>query len=71
VALVSGATGLEVPKRVAEEAWQWLRTGGWLVMETWPGQAVALREVLAARYVDVAIRADLAGSERIAEGRKR
>jgi release factor glutamine methyltransferase len=71
VALVSGATGLEVPKRVAEEAWQWLRTGGWLVMETWPGQAVALREILAAQYVEVAIRADLAGSERIAEGRKR
>ena len=70
VALVSGPTGLEVPARVVEEAWPWLRPGGWLVMETWPGQAEALEERLAARYGDVGLHPDLAGSLRIADGRK-
>ena len=70
VATVSGPTGLEVPARVVEEAWPWLRPGGWLVMETWPGQAEALKELLAARYVDVGLHPDLTGSLRIADGRK-
>ena len=55
---------------MVEEAWPWLRPGGWLVMETWPGQAEALEERLAARYGDVGLHPDLAGSLRIADGRK-
>lgn len=70
VATVSGPTGLEVPARVVEEAWTWLRTGGWLVMETWPGQADDLLGLVAARYEDAGLVADLTGSLRIAEGRK-
>src|SRR5205807_8179846 len=70
LATVSGPTGLEVPARVVEEAWPWLRPGGWLVMETWPGQAEALEELLAARYVDVGLHPDLTGSLRIADGRR-
>jgi release factor glutamine methyltransferase len=70
VATVSGPTGLEVPARVVEEAWPWLRPGGWIVMETWPGQAEALEELLRAAYEEVALHPDLAGSLRIAEGRR-
>jgi release factor glutamine methyltransferase len=70
VATVSGPTGLEVPARVVEEAFAWIRPGGWLVMETWPGQADDLLALLSARYADAAVHPDLTGSLRIAEGRK-
>lgn len=70
IATVSGPTGLEVPKRIVDEAYGWLRPGGLLVMETWPGQAGRLRTLLAARYGDVAILADLAGALRVARGRR-
>lgn len=71
VATVSGPTGLEVPARVVEDALAWLRPGGWLVMETWPGQADDLLALLSACYEEAAIHPDLTGSLRIAEGRKR
>jgi release factor glutamine methyltransferase len=70
LATVSGPTGLEVPARVVEEAWAWLRPGGWLVMETWPGQADDLLALLSARYEETAVHPDLTGSLRIAEGRR-
>jgi release factor glutamine methyltransferase len=70
VATVSGPSGLEVPARVVEEALAWIRPGGWLVMETWPGQAADLLALLSARYAEAAVHPDLTGSLRIAEGRK-
>ena len=70
VALVSGPTGLEVPSRVVAAAHAWLRPGGWLLMETWPGQAEALVELLEGSYGEVAARPDLAGSLRMVEGRR-
>jgi release factor glutamine methyltransferase len=70
VATVSGPTGLEVPARVVEEALDWIRPGGWLVMETWPGQADDLLAMLSARYAEAAVHPDLTGSLRIAEGRR-
>lgn len=70
VALVSGPTGLEVPGRVIEGALAWLRPGGWLVMETWPGQAEDLLEQMAGRFRDAAAVADLTGSLRSVEARK-
>jgi release factor glutamine methyltransferase len=70
VATVSGPTGLEVPARVVEEALDWIRPGGWLVMETWPGQADDLLALLSAGYAGAAVHPDLTGSLRIAEGRK-
>ena len=69
LATVSGPTGLEVPARVAREARAWLRPGGWLVMETWPGQADELLGLLAEGYEEATVHPDLAGSLRIAEGR--
>lgn len=70
VALVSGPTGEEVPARVIDEAWDWLRPGGWLVMETWPGQAEALVGRLSARYRQAGSHPDLTGSLRVVEGRR-
>ncbi|HEU5001610.1 MAG TPA: peptide chain release factor N(5)-glutamine methyltransferase [Actinomycetota bacterium] len=70
VALVSGPTGLEVPSRLIASAWAWLRPGGWLVMETWPGQAEDLVALLGDAYGEVAARPDLAGSLRMVEGRR-
>jgi release factor glutamine methyltransferase len=69
VATVSGPTGLEVPARVVEDALAWLRPGGWLVMETWPGQADELLALLSGRYAQAGVHPDLTGSLRIAEGR--
>ena len=69
VATVSGPTGLEVPARVVSEARAWLRPGGWLVMETWPGQADELLALLADGYEEAAVHPDLTGSLRVAEGR--
>jgi len=70
VALVSGPTGLEVPSRVIDDATVWLRPGGWLVMETWPGQAEDLIGLMGHRYVDAGAVADLAGSLRAVAARK-
>jgi release factor glutamine methyltransferase len=69
VATVSGPSGLEVPARIVEEALPWIRPGGWLVMETWPGQADDLLALLSERYAEAAVHPDLTGSLRIAEGR--
>jgi release factor glutamine methyltransferase len=69
VATVSGPTGLEVPARIVREAREWLRPGGWLVMETWPGQVDELFALLADGYEEVDVHPDLTGSLRVAEGR--
>jgi release factor glutamine methyltransferase len=70
LATVAGPTGLEVASRVVAEAPAWLRPGGWLVLETHPGQAERLRALMLARYEVVAIHSDLAGRPRIAEARQ-
>jgi release factor glutamine methyltransferase len=68
-ATVAGPTGLEVAKRVVAESLDWLAPGGWLVMETHPGQAGRLACLLRASYAEVTLHEDLTGSMRVAEGR--
>ena len=71
VALFACRDGLDVIKRVAAEAREWLREGGWLVLEIGAGQgsqAFALVEGLG--YFQVSVRRDLAGRERIVEARR-
>lgn len=70
LATVAGPTGLEVAGRIIGETPSWLRPGGWLVLETHPGQAERLRVLMLARYQDVAIHLDLGARPRIAEGRR-
>lgn len=70
-ALVPGESGLEAVPVVARAAYARLRPGGWLLVEIgWkqgPDAAALLAE---AGFADVAVRRDLAGCDRVVEGRK-
>ena len=56
---------------IALGAREWLRPGGWLVLEIGSAQGVAVAELLAAvGLVQVEVRADLAGRDRIAIARR-
>lgn len=66
-ALVSGATGLEAIETIVADAPAWLDPGGGaLVVELAPHQAGAARALAVdAGFVDVDVRADLAGRDRV------
>ncbi|HVL88614.1 MAG TPA: peptide chain release factor N(5)-glutamine methyltransferase [Actinomycetota bacterium] len=69
-ALTGGADGLDVVMRLIGDAPRWLTHGGWLVMEVGEEQAERIAKVLAAAgYDSVEIGPDLAGRERVVEGR--
>jgi release factor glutamine methyltransferase len=69
-AVCGGSDGLDVLMALLEEAPRWLAVGGWLVVELDEEQTVKVAKLLRAiGYTDVAITADLAGRERIVEGR--
>jgi len=70
-ALFARGDGLEVIRRVADRARGWLRRGGWLVVEIGYDQARAVEEILEGlEYEQVSVTPDLAGRDRIAEGRR-
>jgi release factor glutamine methyltransferase len=65
-ALVPGPSGLEALEVLIEGARRWLAPGGSLVLEMAPHQATAVRTMAErAGYVDVGVRPDLAGRDRI------
>jgi release factor glutamine methyltransferase len=69
-ALFAGPHGLDVIGRLAEEAPDWLRPGGCLVLEIGESQADDVNALLHAKgYVDVRVHPDLTGRPRIAEAR--
>jgi release factor glutamine methyltransferase len=71
-ALFSGADGLEVIRRLAGDACEWIEAGGWLVLETAGNRAGPVAEELQRLgFAEVGIERDLNGLERIAEGRMR
>jgi len=71
LALDGGPEGLDLHRRLAEQAWRALRPGGWLGVEVALGQAAAVTEILNAnRFTNVVTRQDLAGIERIVIGQK-
>jgi release factor glutamine methyltransferase len=61
--------GTEVHRRLAESAPEWLRPGGWLVVELGAAQGGELRRILAERFADVEVLPDLAGRDRVGRGR--
>lgn len=72
VALYSDAGGLADVRTIAEGAAEWLHPGGWLVLEIGTGQGAAVAALLAGvGFVDVEIRPDLAGHDRIGIARKK
>ena len=67
----SALVGSEVADAIARAAWPLLAPGGWLVLEVGDGQAGPLAGSLSELgYDDVAITPDLAGRERVVEGRR-
>lgn len=68
-ALVSGADGLDDIRTLIEQAPQWLRPGGWLLLEHGYDQAEAVQQLLQARgFAQVQGRQDLAGIVRCSGG---
>jgi len=61
--------GVEVHRRLAEEAPRWLRPGGRLVMEIGETQGAEVRALLEGGFADVRILPDLAGRDRVALAR--
>lgn len=70
-ALFAADDGLADIRTIAEGATEWLRPGGWLVLEIGAGQGPAVSTTLTAAGLAAAeIRRDLAGRDRIAVARK-
>lgn len=70
-ALVSGADGLDALRVISAGAPARLHAGGWLMVEHGHDQGPAVRELFhRAGLTQVATRADLAGRERVTEGRR-
>lgn len=71
LALDGGSDGLTVFRRLITQAHSVLKSGGWLAMEAAQGQTETVAKLLRdAGFVHVETRADLAGIQRIALGRK-
>ncbi len=71
VALDGGADGLDVVRRIVEEAHAWLRPGGALVVETDTSGAKEAANIMAAWYEGCSVVRDLAGRDRVAVGHTR
>jgi release factor glutamine methyltransferase len=72
LALDGGPDGLDVLRRVVARAGHWLAPGGWLVCEIGDDQGgAAVRLLASAGLTEVAVRPDLAGSDRVIEGSRR
>jgi release factor glutamine methyltransferase len=63
--------GTDVHRLLTEEAPDWLRPGGWLVLEIGASQAEDVGRLLDGRYEDVETLPDLAGRDRVVRGRFR
>ena len=62
--------GPEVYRRLVEGAGGWLRPGGWLVAEIGASQGGEVAEIFSEFLSEVAVSQDLAGRDRIVEGRR-
>ena len=70
IALFAGDDGLDDVRTIARDARDWLRSGGWLVMEIGYQQGDAVKALLEQfGFADVTIANDLTGRPRIAEAR--
>ena len=71
IALFGGTEGTDVIGRLASSALQWLRPGGWLVLEMGAGQKEDVKRVLEELgYSEVRVGVDFADWPRVTEGRR-
>ncbi len=69
-AICGGEDGLDIVVRLLQDAPRWLAIGGWIVVEAGEEQAARLERLLRAiGYTDVLVTKDLAGRDRVVEGR--
>ena len=69
-AVIGGEDGLDVVMALLEQAPRWLAVGGWIVMELDPSQTAKVAKLLSViGYADVTVTVDMAGRERVVEGR--
>jgi release factor glutamine methyltransferase len=71
IALDGGPDGLDVVRRIAVDALEWLRPGGLLAIETDASRAKEAANILAQWYEGSEVRQDLTGRDRIALGTRR
>jgi release factor glutamine methyltransferase len=70
-ALFAGDNGISVIERLSREALVWLKPNGWLVLEIGETMGEAVGDLLTDEgYASVHVHRDLAGRDRIVEGRK-
>ena len=69
VALLGGPTGLELYRRIIDQARDLVRPGGWLLFELGYNSVGPVREMLGAGWIEVEARSDLAGLPRVLEAR--
>ncbi len=69
LALFGGLDGLDIYRRLVEDAARVLLPGGWIVMEVAYNADAPVRTMLSQRFVDVEMRTDLAGFPRVVAGR--
>ena len=71
LALDGGEDGLHFYRRIAGEARRFLAPGGWLIFEIGHDQGMAVAELMETQgYLDIEIKKDLAGLDRVAAGRQ-
>jgi release factor glutamine methyltransferase len=69
-ALDGGPDGLDVFRRIADQAGRWLAPGGGLAIELDSGRVAEAAALLASHYEGVTVRKDLTGRDRIVYARK-
>jgi release factor glutamine methyltransferase len=62
--------GTDVHRHLVEAAGGWLRPGGWLVVEIGADQGGEVRSLFEWRLTDVSVHTDLAGRDRVVQGRR-
>jgi release factor glutamine methyltransferase len=61
--------GTDLHGRLTSEAPEWIRPGGWLVVEIGAAQGDEVKRILLERFDDVHVLPDLAGRDRVVRGR--
>jgi release factor glutamine methyltransferase len=69
IAVFGGPDGLDIYRRLIDDARRVLQPGGWLLMEIAYNASEPIRQMLQPRWSEIGIRADLAGLPRVALAR--